>query len=297
MKRTKRAIAVLTLLLSGTAVMAAPQGTSATTQNIAKVAAALPAKAPATPLKPRRVLIFDRCQGYRHRCIPLADKTFVMLGEKTGAYKADISSDMESFSPENLAKYDAILLNNTTKLTFDDSRQRKALLDFVKGGKGLIGIHAASDNFYDWPEAAAMLGGQFDGHPWRANGTWAVKIDDPKHPLDASFNGKGFKINDEIYQIKGNYSRSNQRVLLSLDMFDGVTSDVKGIKRIDNDFPIAWIKPYGKGRVFYCSLGHNLHVYWNPAVLRHYLAGIQYALGDYKVDDSASVRDVKKKVN
>jgi type 1 glutamine amidotransferase len=58
----------------------------------------------------------------------------------------------------------------------------------------------------------------------------------------------------------------------------------EGIKRTDKNFGIAWARHWDKGRVFYCSLGHNHDIYWHPKVVRHYLAGIQWVLGDYKVD-------------
>jgi hypothetical protein len=61
-----------------------------------------------------------------------------------------------------------------------------------------------------------------------------------------------------------------------------------GIKRTDGDFGVAWARPWEKGRVFYCSLGHNHEMYWNPKVLSHYLAGIQWAIGDYKVEVQGS---------
>jgi hypothetical protein len=156
-------------------------------------------------------------------------------------------------------------------------------MDFIKGGKGIIGIHAATDNFYKWPEAAKMMGGQFCGHPWGGGGTWAVKIDDPGHPLMASYKGKGFKVKDEIYRTKPPlYSRDKQRVLMSLDMSDEATGKKAGPE--DTDIGISWVKSYGKGRLFYCSLGHNNHLTWDPALLGHYLAGIQFALGDFPVD-------------
>jgi type 1 glutamine amidotransferase/thioredoxin-like negative regulator of GroEL len=166
-------------------------------------------------------------------------------------------------------------------------------MDFVKGGKGIIGVHAATDNFYawpqkkihEWPEGMEMMGGIFTGHPWTAGGTWAFKIDDPDHPLMAAFKGKGFKISDEIYRTDPPlYSRSKQRVLMSLDMSDPTTRNVKEFKPTDVDTGITWIKTWGKGRVFYCSLGHNDPIFWNPMILKHYLDGIQFALGDYKVD-------------
>ncbi|MHC4983126.1 MAG: ThuA domain-containing protein [Planctomycetota bacterium] len=256
---------------------------------IEKVIKAMPSEARARPAKPRKVLVFNRCEGFRHGSIPLAAETFRLMGQKTGAFQAVLSEDMSAFDADKLKQFDAVLLNNTTRLSFGDPSHRKALLDFVKGGKGLIGIHAATDSFYKWPEAAEMIGAQFAGHPWHGRGTWAVKLGEPDHPLNKSFAGKGFNIKEEIYTFRGKYySRCKLRVLLSLDMSDEATAARKG-NRKDRDYAISWIRPYGKGRVFYCSLGHNEELFYNSAVLGHYLAGIQYALGDLKADDSPSV--------
>jgi type 1 glutamine amidotransferase len=261
--------------------------------DIKKVEEAMPSKTTVAPARVRKILVFNKCQGFVHGVIPLAAKSFEIMGKKTGAFTTVESDDVGVFSPEKLKEFDAILLNNTTQLKLDEG-QRNALLTFVKeDGKGLVATHAAADNFYDWPEGAAMIGGQFDGHPWGGGGTWAVKIDDPDHPINKGFAGKGFKIKDEIYQIKGVYSRNTHRVLLSLDMSDPVTSEPKGQKRTDKDNAIAWIYDCGKGRVFYCSLGHNNEVFWNPAVLQHYLDGIQFVLGDLKVDITPSAK-IKK---
>jgi len=279
---TKSIVAVLTLLVTRS-------GFGAET-DIQKIEAALPAKASAAPAHPRRILVFNKCQGFRHAVIPVAAKAFELMGKKTGAFSTVESTDVTIFNANALKEFDAVLLNNTTALKLGDD-QKKALLAFVKEeGKGLIGTHAASDNFNDWPEGAAMIGGQFDGHPWTANGTWAVKIDDPTHPLNRSFEGKGFKIKDEIYQIKGPYSRTTHRVLLSLDLSDPATSKPAGQKRADKDNPISWIRDCGKGRIFYCSLGHNPSVFWDAAIIQHYLDGIQFALGDLKVDTTPSAQ-------
>jgi len=254
---------------------------------IDKISAAMPLRPPARPARPRKLLVFWLCKGFFHGSIPVGNKAFEIMGEETGAFEVTFSNDMAVFTPDKLKAFDAILFNNTTRLDFPKKAQRKALMDFVKGGKGVIGIHAATDNFYNWPEAAAMMGGLFDGHPWTAGGTWAVKLDDPKHPINKPFAGKGFKIRDEIYQLKAPYSRDNLRVLLSLDMTDRATAGRRG-KRADRDNAISWIREFGKGRVFYCSLGHNNHIFWNKAVLAHYLAGIQYALGDLQADATPS---------
>jgi type 1 glutamine amidotransferase len=256
-----------------------------TKEELQKIEDAAPAKATVRPKQPRKLLVFNLCNDYKHSSIPYWDKAIELMGQKTGAYKVLISSDMSMFKPENLNKFDAVCLNNTTKLDFSDTKLREGLMNFVKGGKGLIGIHAASDNFYDWPDGAEMIGVQFSGHPWTSGGTWAIKIDDPQHPVTAAFGGKGFKIKDELYRTKPPlYSRSKQRVLLSLDMSDNATRNVKGFEPDDMDTGISWIKSWGQGRVFYSSLGHNHDVIWNAAVLQHYLDGIQFALGDLPAD-------------
>ncbi len=236
----------------------------------------------------RQLLVFSLCEGFAHSAIGPTEVALRAMGERTGAFEVTVSTDMAVFEAASLARFDAVLFNNTTNLEFADPDHRRALLAFVRGGKGVIGIHAATDNFSNWPEAAAMMGGLFDGHPWTANGTWAVKVDEPGHPLNRSFGGQAFLISDEIYQIKDPYSRDTHRVLLSLDMSNPRNHQVEGINREDDDFAIAWIKPFGEGRVFYCSLGHNHEVLENEAVLEHYLAGIRYALGDLEVDDTPS---------
>jgi type 1 glutamine amidotransferase len=249
-----------------------------------RIEQALPAKATAIPAKPRKVLVFWLCKGYFHESIPVINKAIEMMGKKTGAFETVTSNDMNDFNAKNLERFDAVVFNNTTHLDFNDPGQRQALMDFVKGGKGIIGIHAAIDNFYNWPEAAEMMGAIFINHPWTANGVWAVRNAEPNHPLNAAFNGQGFKIKDEIYRSKPLNLRENCRVLLTLDLNDPATRNAKGADANDVNMPIDWIRNYGKGRVFYCGLGHNNEVLYRPAILQHCLDGIQFALGDLKVD-------------
>ncbi|HUT29353.1 MAG TPA: HEAT repeat domain-containing protein [Sedimentisphaerales bacterium] len=277
-------LAASCLLLLADILPAAPPE-QPTKEELQKIEDAAPAKATVQPKQPRKLLVFNLCNDFKHSSIPYWDKALQIMGKKTGAYDVVFSNRMAMFAPEMLNQYDAVCLNNTTKLDFSNEKLREGLMNFVRGGKGLIGIHAASDNFYDWPEGAEMIGAQFSGHPWTSGGTWAIKIDDPQHPLTAAFGGKGFKINDELYRTRPPlYSRSKQRVLLSLDMSDDATRNVKGFEPNDVDTGISWVKSWGKGRVFYCSLGHNHPVVWTPAVLQHYLDGIQFALGDLPAD-------------
>ncbi len=283
-------LAILCLsLLTGTLQAVSPDRLrEVTDEEVQKIEKALPRRATIRTSEPRKMLVFWRCEGFFHTSIPVVNKALELMGEKTGTYDVVITDDYSVFTPDKLRQFDAVCLNNTTGLKFDlkETPERcKALMDFVKGGKGIVGVHAGTDNFNQWPEGQEMMGGKFTGHPWGGGGTWAIKIDEPDHPLMRAFRGKGFKINDEIYRTDPPlYSRDKQRVLMSLDMSDPTTRNVKDFIPTDTDTGISWIKTWGKGRVFYCSLGHNDHIFWNRAILRHYLDGIQFAFGDYEVD-------------
>jgi type 1 glutamine amidotransferase len=264
-----------------------------TAEEIARIDTAVPSKAPVAPTKPRRLLVFHRTEGWVHDSIPFGNEALRRLGEKTGAYETVLSEDMAVFESASLARFDAVVFHNTTLLKFENPSHRAALLAFVRSGKGLVGIHSGIDNFKTWPEAQAMIGGVFHSHPWTAGDTVAIKLDDPAHPINAAFNGRGFWLREEIYQIVGPYSRDRQRVLMSVDMSQPANHrdpDKFKIVRTDNDFPLGWIKPEGAGRVFFSALGHNREIFESPAILHHFLAGIQYALGDLSADATPSAQ-------
>jgi type 1 glutamine amidotransferase len=279
---------MVVVAMLGSAAYGAQKGKGPSPEEIAEMERAMPTQPVVKPAAPRKILVLNLCQGFKHSSVPYWDKALQIMGEKTGAFSVTITSDLNDLNRATLHQYDALCLNNTTRLKVDPKKTPElctSVMDFVKGGKGIIGIHAATDNFYDWPEAMEMMGGKFTGHPWGSGGTWAIKIDRPDHPLMKPFAGKGFKIKDEIYRTDPPlYSREKQLVLMSLDMSDPKTRNAKGVKPDDMDTGISWIKSWGKGRIFYCSLGHNHHLTWTPPVLQHYLAGIQFALGDLKVD-------------
>ena len=124
---------------------------SVTDEETQKIREAMPNKLTAKPERQRTMLVFSLCNGYKHSSIPYWIKALDMMSEKTGAFKVVHSTDMSVFTAESLKQFDAICFNNTTKLVPDEAQQ-KAILDFVKSGKGIVGIHAATDNFYEWPE-------------------------------------------------------------------------------------------------------------------------------------------------
>ena len=262
-----------------------------TPDDAAKLEALIGSALSAKPAKARKVLVFSKCEGFVHGdALVYGNKALEIAAAKTGAFQADFTTDYASINDKaNLSKYDAVVLNNTTRLkTKENPAFVPNLIEFVKSGRGLCVIHSAADNFYDAPEAAEMVGGQFDGHPWGAGGTWAFKVDDPASPLNKSFESKSFKAGDEIYQQKSPfYDRSKLHVLVSLDLSDSVTakSNVEKQKRADKDYAVSWIRPFGEGRVFYTSFAHDKRAFMDKARLTHILDGLQYTLGDLKADD------------
>lgn len=271
-----------------------------TEDQIRKMEQAAPAVPPVKPAQPRKVLVWGRL--HTHDPNAFAAKAFEILGKKSGAFEATVSEDSATLLPESLNQYDALLMNNIherepflplnlKELPQDQqaaaqeqaAKVRESILEFVKGGKGLAGVHAATAALQGWPEYGELIGGYYGGH---IAGDVAIKLDDPGHPINACFKGQGFRINDEIYIMREPYSREKLRVLLSLDL----TQMADPEKRADKDYAITWVREYGKGRVFYCSLGHAAETYWNPLFLEHFLAGLQFAIGDLKADATPSAK-------
>jgi type 1 glutamine amidotransferase/sugar phosphate isomerase/epimerase len=254
-----------------------------------RIEAAIPSKAFVSPRNKRKLLIFDLNVGYGgHGSIPTANLAFTLMGEKTGAFETVISKDPSIFKPENLRKFDAVFFNNTVGNLFEDPRLRQSLLEFVYGGGGLLGVHGTSVAFTrwpgayeDWPEFGIMLGARGANHRDSTEHVF-IKLDDPNHPVNQPFGGKDFEYRDEFFRVHEPYSRSRVRVLQSIDT---EKTDFQGQPRgncirEDNDYALAWVRRYGRGRVFYCTIAHNPYVFRDPKMLQFYLAATQFALGD-----------------
>jgi uncharacterized protein len=286
-----------------------PQKQFARPADISAMMAALPDKPYATPESLRRVLVLGRAVGWVHTSIPLAAKMVEYLGDKTGAWMTTITYDAAAITPDNLKQYDAIFLSSTTGEFLDDPNdkaatdlRRQALLEFVKGGKGLAGIHAATDSYHTsgpapagtWPEFNEMIGGFFKFH-WTYPTLIPVKVDDPNSPLTAMLPAHGFEMVDETYTFaQDSFSRKRVHVLTSINYgkmsAEDKAKEPAATKRTDGDYALSYIQRVGNGRVFYEAHGHDEKIYYSRPFVAHMLAGIQYALGDLKADDSPSVK-------
>ena len=265
---------------------------------------ALPAQA-----APKQVLVVTVTKGFRHSSIPTAEKVLAELAKESSAFTveyarvepndaefkgADGKPDKEKvnaaitkvlaekMSPGALKQYDAVIFANTTgDLPLPDNQ---AFLDWIKSGKGFVGMHSATDTFHNFAPYIEMIGGEFKTHGAQ------VKVDainqDQECPACKHLAGN-WEVFDEIYLFK-NFDRTKVHGLLTLDKHPN--------DKTPGDYPIAWCKDYGKGRVFYTSLGHREDV-WDPkwpdrknpkevaeAYQKHILGGIKWALGLEKWD-------------
>jgi type 1 glutamine amidotransferase len=272
--------------------------------------AAVREKAPAKPTveaPKRKLLVFSLRTGYDHKVMPHVDRVFEILGEKSGSLEATVTVDIEMLAPQKLAPYDVLVLNNNCSkgprrnLLLDEleagakyegmsesEREAKSaaleqsMLDFVAGGKGLVVVHGAPTLLNNSAKFTEMVGAAFDYHPPNQEVTVRTVAED--HPLVAAFRGKGpFIHRDEPYCFNGAYEKLDFRPLLSMDA-EGL-KDPKG-RAGDMVRYVAWIKPHGEGRVFYCSPSHFPESYESATMLRFLLDGVQYAAGDLKCDDS-----------
>jgi type 1 glutamine amidotransferase len=301
----KKRIAIAIALFLPLAATESPLFPRLTTEERQRIEAALPKELHAKPLQPRKLLVTTLCMRdgrvvRGHPSIPYAEYAIAQMGKRLGGWEVVSTDAIDVFRPERITEFDAICFNNTLGVLFDDPALRESLLGWIANGGGFIGFHAAAATFvqhprYDqWPAFGQMLGGtENGGHPWKPNERTWVKVDDATSPLTKMFGGASFEVADEMYQLQEPTIRDRLRVLLSVDT-DKSDMDPKRrflkLRAADKDFPVSWIKTHGNGRVFYTTLGHNADIFWNPLLLDHFLAGIQYALGDLKADDTPSAK-------
>jgi type 1 glutamine amidotransferase len=241
---------------------------------------------PARPKRKQLLAWADIRNGFQHDSVSHAVAAIERLGYESGLYDTCIRTDSQLITKhaitldgrpitnKTLDYFDAIFFIGLREI--DLTPQQKAdLMSFIKeDGKGFVAAHTADTAFFSWPEFGEMLGGRFDEHPWGIIDATVV-VDDPSFPAMKHF-PKVFTLRDEHYQTK-DFSRDKIRVLAHLD---ASKLDLKNprVHRTDGDFPVAWAKMYGKGRVFYSTLGHATESWDNPQLQKMYFEAIKWAL-------------------
>jgi type 1 glutamine amidotransferase len=236
------------------------------------------------PPRPKRVLAWaDTTTAYQHDSISHALATIERLGRETGAFETEIRTDSQLITKRpiplparhtrTLDDFDAIFFMGTGDSL--SAEQKADLLAFIHDdGKGFVGAHTGTDAFFDWPEFAKMVGGVFDEHPWGVFDA-PVIVEDRDFPAMKPFPAT-FTIHDEIHQQK-DFSRDKVHVLARLDA-SKLDYSKSNIRRPDHDFAVAWAKMYGKGRVFYSTLGHADTAWDDKRVQQMYLEALKWTL-------------------
>lgn len=232
----------------------------------------------------KHILVIAQTKGWEHDSISAAMVAIYEMGKQSGLWDAELRTDTKLLTKKelpanakNLNYFDAIVFASPTGELDMDESQKQDMLSFIHDdGKGFVGIHAALDTNYKWPEYGEMIGGYFDEHPWFT--FWAPIVNEqPDFPAVRHL-PKEFMKFDEIYQPKA-WSRDKVNVLLSLDASKLNYDNNPRIHRTDRDFAVAWTKMYGKGRVFYSTLGHPIEAWDDPDVRTMYFEAIKWTLG------------------
>ena len=261
-----------------------------------QIEAAVPRQAIVKPARPRRLLVTDIQMYSGHGTIPHGNYLLDLMGKQTGAFEATFSNDLELLKYPRIKEFDAIYFNNVCGMVHNDPAVREGILRFIREGGGIGGHHAVTYANNNWPEFADMMGGWAGAHRVEKQ---MLKVDDPQSPLTKNFGSASFEHTDEFYIFPpySPYSREKQRVLLSIDVekSDRATGNrlCAQCTRPDQDYGLAWIKAYGKGRTYFTPLGHTTIFYTDQRWTQHLLAAIQYILGDLDADATPSGRKTR----
>ncbi|MGW0927690.1 lectin [Streptomyces sp. NPDC002644] len=273
MRHTTKAVlglftaAVLTLMPHAAALPAEEDRSAAVPRSDAPVprSGAAPARAAADPAY--EVLVFSRTAGFRHSSIDDGIAALRALGAANN-FTVDATEDPQAFTAGNLAQYKAVVFLSTTGDVLN-ATQQTAFEQYIRGGGGYVGVHAAADTEYDWPFYEGLAGALFHSHPAIQSAT--VEVEDRAHDATAHLGGT-WQRTDEWYNYRTN-PRTTARVLASLDESSYSGGNMSG------DHPIAWCKDYQGGRAFYTGGGHTDESYSEASFRRHVLGGIRWAAG------------------
>jgi type 1 glutamine amidotransferase len=255
----------------------------------AKIDAAIPNKPIASPKKARKLLVIESLEGMSHNTIPHTNVMIQRMGEKTGAWTTVFSNDLNNLRYPRVKEYDAIFLNSIVGEFLPDASMRADLVRYVNEGGGLGGIHGTPWASRNWDEFAEMIGAQSAPHRIESG---IIRLYDKESPLVQSFNHEDLPHREEYYRFEdsgnGRLRWDKVRTILIVDLDEKVPNSTDkpwtGYKRPDKVYPLAWIREYGKGRVFYNSMGHMPETFMRPEIVGHFLAGMQYILGDIEAN-------------
>jgi type 1 glutamine amidotransferase len=217
--------------------------------------------------KQKKILVFSKTAGYRHASAIQAGKKYILeLGEKN-KFQAVTTESADAFTTENLKQYAAVIFLCTTGDVLNE-QQQKAFEQFIRSGRGYMGLHSASDTEYDWAWFGELNGAYFKNHPRPQEAIFNI-VD--QNNIATAHLPKAWKRFDELYNFK--WIGTDLHVLITIDE-SSYTGGANG-----EDHPMAWYHEFDGGRGFYTALGHDNKSWEDPLYLQHVLGGIQYVMG------------------
>ncbi|HEX3126602.1 MAG TPA: ThuA domain-containing protein, partial [Thermoanaerobaculia bacterium] len=215
-----------------------------------------------------RILVFSKTAAFRHDSIEEGIAAIRSLGTANG-FEVDATEDSGQFTAANLSRYKAVVFLSTTGDVLN-AEQQTAFMNYIHGGGGFVGIHAAADTEHGWPWYGDLVGAFFASHPAPAQAR--IRVEERDHPSTRSLPDPWTRF-DEWYDFQRNPRNQGVTVLLTLDE----TTYSGG--QMGNDHPIAWYHDFEGGRAWYTAGGHTEAAFSEPAFLEHLLGGIRYAAG------------------
>jgi len=258
MKRGTIAVLLVLAACSPSGMPSAPSGPSPTAPSPTD-----PGPAGVTPI---RVLMLTATAGFRHDAIPTARQVMTSMAASAGDIRLTLTEEPSAITATALADQDVLLFALTSGELPFSGEQRAAILSFVSGGKGFIGVHSATDTLYGWPEYGRLVGAYFKEHPWTQQAT--VIVEDASHPASKGL-GDRLTLLEEFYTFREN-PRPQVQVLLRLDPSSVGAS---------GDYPLAWAQAFGSGRSYYNALGHFSSTWNDTRFQQQMLGAIRWTAG------------------
>jgi uncharacterized protein len=258
-----------------------------TAETRGRIEAALPRQPFATPKRARTLLVIESLHGMSHDTIPHTNVMLDRFGATTGAWRTVFSNDLTNLLPGKIETYDAIFLNSIVGEAFADPAVRASVVAFVEKGGGLAAIHGTPWASRNWGTFTEMIGAMDAPHRIEQG---VIRVRDSRSPLTLPLGDRPLAFREEYYRFHIEGARrlrwNDVRVLVTVDLDDPAVEPRPwtGYTRADRIYPVSWIRSYGRGRVFYTSIGHMPETFMTPGLVGHILAGVQYAVGDLEAD-------------
>lgn len=225
----------------------------------------------------KRILVFSKTVEFRHNSIESGKTALMKMGIENNI-KVDTTEDSSFFTEEKLKQYSAVVFLNTTGDVLDYAQQAD-FERYIQAGGGYVGIHAATDTEYDWKWYNKLAGAYFNGHPKIQKAK--LNILEKNHPATIGINDL-WTTTEEWYNFKNIYSEINVLIEIDETSYEGGTHGKE-------QHPMSWFHEFDGGRAFYTGMGHLDETFEDPIFIQHLLGGIQYAMGDKKLNYSSTI--------